>query len=902
MEPYFRARILYIRAPDTGAIPTDIGTQIPESFMFNGTDYPYQTKVYPAQMSEFQKEAYLEASSEAGTGGFGRDLEQVSNFVFPDQRWGKGTSAAETQRIRQARTTARQTKRGLLPSPSPSRTYASSEVSAYSEYVETRGDDFSATPEFASYLRDPENIMKSSAKYYNIVSLIQQAKGNCFVFETLIVGSGVNVLALCLEYMGGFTRFRENKSIFSGLKDKVKPYCAGSSETVKTRSVRNDFQPRLRYALLTGSTPNTQRDTILETMNSYENRHGDYIKVLLVSGVGREGINVNNVVQIHLVSSAWHESGNYQAISRGIRATSHEDLITEKKEMITAENIRIKQEIRQLEETGEVSSILEQVTALKNSLVDPDSVKIEVDIYKHASIFDEYSDLGFDIKKYEAAERKDHEIRRILRMMKQCAVGCQVHYRRNVHEDDVDYSPRCDYDICKYKCVDPAPIRTDYTTYSILYAEEMIQDLIQKLKIIFNQNSSLNFLQIKNFINNIPGLYILIALERMVSQKIQVINSFGYKTYVRTRGDIFYLDSSYPIGTDADTTISYYSENLIAVKLNTLTNIINNAEASALNPTLDFLRSMDYESSDFETELNSLTNKAAADVLESVLLDYYQTGQATPFYRAIRRHFENKIYEIRVPEAEIMELYRLDIKTIRPGRPRTSGKPWIPKDFATREFGGEVSTSIVHTIFVIDESTQKYNVSSKLMNANGLLRVLHLNDLESGWLNFQPGDKEFPIYQKYVKLEFEERKKQFVQQIEYDYYAFETEGRFLLVNLKVNRLNEAAGKTGKHVTSRGFNCASKNKPDIMEIMWSLRIPLPEGATIYGDNQRAVMISGLDSSGKMGNLYVPRDADLNTWSTERLNFYYFWSSQKLRKEDLCDVIKDFMYEKGLVRNQ
>ena len=73
---------------------------------------------------------------------------------------------------------------------------------------------------------------------------------------------------------------------------------------------------------------------MMELMNSYENRFGEYIKVIISSRTGRDGINLSNITQEHLTGSEWTPSANYQALSRGIRATSHVDLLRESQMII----------------------------------------------------------------------------------------------------------------------------------------------------------------------------------------------------------------------------------------------------------------------------------------------------------------------------------------------------------------------------------------------------------------------------------------------------------------------------------------------------------------------------------------------------------------------------------------
>ena len=58
-----------------------------------------------------------------------------------------------------------------------------------------------------------------------------------------------------------------------------------------------------------------------------ENIDGEYIQIIIASQMARDGINLRNVLRGYIMTPGWHESGMYQALSRFIRADSHNDLI-----------------------------------------------------------------------------------------------------------------------------------------------------------------------------------------------------------------------------------------------------------------------------------------------------------------------------------------------------------------------------------------------------------------------------------------------------------------------------------------------------------------------------------------------------------------------------------------------
>jgi hypothetical protein len=60
--------------------------------------------------------------------------------------------------------------------------------------------------------------------------------------------------------------------------------------------------------------------------NMKDNRYGKYCKIILVSPAGAEGINLNNVRQVHIVEPYWNETRIEQVIGRAVRFCQHKDL------------------------------------------------------------------------------------------------------------------------------------------------------------------------------------------------------------------------------------------------------------------------------------------------------------------------------------------------------------------------------------------------------------------------------------------------------------------------------------------------------------------------------------------------------------------------------------------------
>ena len=330
--------------------------------------------------------------------------------------------------------------------------------------ISNSDNDYVADPNFKEWLQ-LEYLGQLSGKYHHIVSIETHQPGCGFIFTDLVSGSGAIVLGQAFEanpYMGPgpmyglpFERFNEKSSIFINDKES-KTICAGPD---MSRYVKVSFEKKPRYALITGETPDSVMDAILEIAVAPENIDGEYIKEFIVSPVG-DGINIYHVLRGHLATAGWHPSGMHQALSRFLRSTSHDELI----KRLQAELI----------EKGE----------------DPSEATIEVEIYKHAAVPSDQNIISIDVNFYQHAESKSIPIHRIMRILKQIDMGVEINRDRNIRQDDEDYSEQCDYDICDYKPLLNKEQTIDYSTYDILYAEGSIGNFIEDIKQVLLFRSS----------------------------------------------------------------------------------------------------------------------------------------------------------------------------------------------------------------------------------------------------------------------------------------------------------------------------------------------------------------------------------------------------------------------------
>lgn len=905
LEPFFRGRISYVRAANTGAIAEEQGIHQTDEYEIKGIKYQSQLVIYATAMSTHQSDGYLLAkkSIEGRDELFGAE-RQASNFVFPDGYWGNGITDEERASRREARrakiamkAVARQVSDvvrteqaalpigGLIPLAPRMDVIAedmevvneegeiiktnTKELRAFRRFVNVRGDTFTATPEFIPYLDNIENIRYLSCKYGEIVRLVMNDPGNCFVYGEFVEGSGAIVFALCLEGMG-FVRYNESSSMFVGVGgDKIKPVCSGNEQDASTRRVRPDILSAqqngpLRYALLTRDTSDAKFKSMMDAMNSYENRHGDYIKVLISSRVGRDAINVNNVLQIHLVGAEWNDSALYQALSRGLRATSHQDLIKEEQDRISAEG------------------------------GDPGTATINVKIYKHAAVALDNENSSIDLQMYRMSEYKDRRIKRMMRIMRQCAIGCQTHYNRNVRDSDIDGSPVCDYDVCKYKCVDPEPTEEDYSTYDVLYAGDLIADGIGEVVNIYRQRNALTLEEIENLLPHYRRKYIIMALERLITNKTQMVDRFGYTSYLREDMGAFYLDRSYPTGIPASYAMSYYTQGVIGIEQETLANIVVNLESGENREILVELENMDINDPQFNIRLDSISIEGQATILEEVIIRNLQ-GDNSEFNDAILNKFQRMVFEITEPLTEMNKIYE-QVNERRPKRGRKKNPELkrrirkinptnIDENIIINDQHGE--TIFLHTLYSQVINQTGYATTARFNKGEGRTRLLKPSDLDNGWRDLN--ELELPVYNAFIQIEIAKRNRPFEDTGLYGFILPDKKFRIR------DRLTESKGAVDDaRKIKRGKVCQTWYRPDLIAVMYEIGVEQPGGIfPEFVEKNREFLVQQL----LIKHINKP-EQELMTWDIPKLVYFYRWHmATQIDRTIICNLIKTRMAQTG-----
>ena len=156
-------------------------------------------------------------------------------------------------------------------------------------------------------------MYKSSPKFIRIIFNILKTKGTILLYSNYVEMEGLQLLKIYLSFFG-FISIEDDKSF-----DKNK--------------LNKTDKDGLRYCEFHGGIDKETRRLNKEIFNKSENKYGQYCKIIMISPAGAEGINLNNVRQVHVTEPYWNEVRIEQIIGRALRFCQHKDLPMEERKV-----------------------------------------------------------------------------------------------------------------------------------------------------------------------------------------------------------------------------------------------------------------------------------------------------------------------------------------------------------------------------------------------------------------------------------------------------------------------------------------------------------------------------------------------------------------------------------------
>ena len=378
-----------------------------------------------------------------------------------------------------------------------------------------------------------EHIGKYSGKIANICNIIENSKGIVLIYSKYIEG-GLIPMALALEEMG-FSRYGESsytKSLF-----KTKPTQNINPLTMQVDSGESGYIAR--YVMITGQkqySPNNTAD--LKIVTDVSNKHGEHVRVVLISEAGSEGLDFKNIRQVHILDPWYNMNRMEQVIGRAVRTKSHCNL------------------------------------PLKDR---------NVEIYFHGSKSDQEEEEMVDMYMYRLAEKKALLIGQVTRVLKETAVDCLLNIdQTNFTEEkmaqtlslelstnnkqiqysvgDKPFTNMCDYmENCNYSCnsnkekgkeegkeeegkEEEKEKPKESETYTQYFLQNNYTRIAKRIRQLFREKtvySFHSFIKEINIIKPFPLEQIYYTISIFLSNKEWIVDKKGRKGYLIKRKDTY---------------------------------------------------------------------------------------------------------------------------------------------------------------------------------------------------------------------------------------------------------------------------------------------------------------------------------------------------------------------------
>jgi hypothetical protein len=718
-----RSRISYIRSKRT------------DKRIDHGIAKPWLnfTKVYPSVLSEYQRVAIEEAkkfvkasefdliSTKKKKGGsYFTAARDAANCVYPEIVNKKLTGKAVYGKDIFLKYAAKLIRTKVVVSKTDPKTGEIQRVEKEKNIYEYQFQDnyLLLKKELGPNENDPNgdiysNLRKYSAKFATIIEMLldpERITEKAFVYIDSVNGTGgVLSFALILQLYG----FRWIKSP-SGIRGSSIPSFStpGGFITITTELGTIKDTSQIREAL--------------ERYNSDDNVYGQQARIIIASDTISHGHTLKATRQTHIAAGFWNFPSTDQPAGRTYRLGSFKQLPEDQRyanfylHVGVAECLNGKKCVKISKEDGNT----------RNKLVLPDET--------------------VDIHVYRAAEEKEKYNAQLYRLMKIMSWDCALTYKRNVLDTDTPGSRDCNLTDCDYVCdgfeeegrahytkkkSGPLPrIRyemdenlIDHSNYNLLYSSHQVARLIEDIRQLFQIHFVLNLRQIYQNLAIQPHeeFVVMISLMKMINEKMDVYDAYGYKTFLRESSNMYYLDNSI--------TKSEYS--------------------SAV-----------YEIFPLVSELSTLE-----DAIETVQLTE-DIGKVTKFIEdPTIEKFDVLSYRTKIVLLESTLLLDLTHSNTAVNNPKCSKASSIITSKLQNETYRMTDGCIVHNMYNNKEVGARYAVLTQDLKSNGKLRVLDPDEEPLEWKSVLPSQEE--IYISEIKQLIQTSTESGFEENPYDMYG-----------------------------------------------------------------------------------------------------------------------------------
>lgn len=757
----------------------------------------------------------------------------------------------------------------------------------FEKYVQKSGNNYIPNQELTAWMANEQYLQQMSIKASRIIKGATTEVGKRYVYSRYVNGGGAIMLGLALEQYSPehssfkgmkYKKFSEARSVFISTSTigRIRPYCSKENSkyeysdddapsllklaTAKSdRIIRPNFTKAPRYALITKSTPDSEKAAIFELYNSPENTLGEYIQVIIVSPVGQIGINLFDVLHVDIFTPEWVPNLIYQSRNRAFRVVSHVNILK----------------------------------YLRKKYGSQYQLKVPVHYYAcYKRGMDGLYHDTLDSNMYKKSEYKDIKIKRVFRVFKRCAVDCYINLHANTRYTEQG-SPECDYMDCKYECVDKREDVIRSNTYKAFFRDDIVKKYKSFLMEYWQINTSASISQlIKYYYEHHERLpseynevdlqkYLIFTLEDMITNRNIVHDRFGMPSYIENTGNTYYLSHRHPdIQTKKLSTVitsGIYTKTLTAISQTKLKDISMEYETQISMNIIKYIYETDITEG-LDSYIRGLKPEGKVRLLEDAVIRHViPESNVNPAVSVERLEFILKMFKnsvmvtnepletIKKTAATIGEVMRQ--KNIR--QITMDNMPKINIDTLEVKIDLDADKVFIHNIYVIGQNVHGRKVMSKYYKVDGRLRLF--NPKKGSWRDLTL--YEAPVYSRIFQLHLESKRKEFNSKHEVYGKIISTTKEFRIVD---NRGNVGTRSVGKIAIKMG-------KYELIDVMYFIGHKNPFQVNIF---DRKMLENEI-----LRKYHIKTD---DTWSNDRLNFFYYWSRHERKIDELSARIALHMY--------
>ena len=336
--------------------------------------------------------------------------------------------------------------------------------------------------------------------------------------------------------------------------------------------------------------------------------------------------------------------------------------------------------------------------------------------------------LSSSEEKYIELEKKSFPARRLLRIFKRSALDYKVNKIRTYHDDGVDYSLDCDYDVSNYTGICEAlPGKSEdsfiyedgnefWTNYEVLYSANIIDECKEKIIHILSINNRIRISDIfrELLVTCNRDYFINMAIYDLVSNRYKICDTFGISSYICSNDYELFLNREFPkMITNIPHSFTDSTRNLIAIKNNP-----------------DYRTFFDDDKliiEDIESLHVDVTNEYSNDILLNEIIQRMKKMTYSSYKVLLERCFTRIAYDYYRRTG----LYNSDANQKKQVDDLVCGVI-----FSVRCVGHILSSG--EKIFFHNQQktskNDKYNESNALLNFLGEISILSINQTEAKWI------------------------------------------------------------------------------------------------------------------------------------------------------------------------